>query len=375
MMQTHNKHRASRRQHLLCKCIIFLGNRAARPCHDDRQPVSSADVSVLLPYRDAAATVEEALDCMLAQRGVGVEVVAVDDGSRDDGPTRVARLAARHRRLRCLGTPGVGIAAALNLALAAAEAPVVARMDGDDVCAPERLALQLEALRAQPRVAALGTQVSAFPDDAVAGGLRAFIAWQNGLLSPADHARQLFVESPLCHPSVMMRREALAAVGGYRAGPFPEDYDLWLRLDAAGWALAKLASVLVGWRHRAGRATFADPRCSLDAFRAVKAPHLAQRVRALAAGRAVVVWGAGKTGKRLARALDAYDVRAAAFIDIDPKKLGGTARGAPVRSADTLARDAHIVVVAVGARGARDEVRGRLDEMGFVEGADYLCAS
>src|SRR5262245_1836221 len=90
-------------------------------------------------------------------RKTGIEIVAVDDGSRDDGPARVARLAARHRGLRCLATPGVGIAAALNLALAAAEARVVARMDGDDVCAPERLALQLEALRAQPRVAALGT--------------------------------------------------------------------------------------------------------------------------------------------------------------------------------------------------------------------------
>jgi glycosyltransferase involved in cell wall biosynthesis len=335
----------------------------------------SADVSVLLPYRDAAATIEEALDCVLAQRDVRVEVVAVDDGSRDDGPSRVARLTSRHRGLRCLSTPGVGIAAALNLALAAAAAPIVARMDGDDVCAPDRLALQLAALRAEPRVAALGTQVSAFPDDAVAGGLRAFVAWQNGLLSPADHARQLFVESPLCHPSVMMRREPLAAVGGYRAGAFPEDYDLWLRLDAAGWSLAKIAPALVGWRHHATRATFADPRCSLDAFRAIKAPHLARRVRALAADRAIVVWGAGKTGKRLARSLEPHAVHASAFIDIDPKKLGGTTRGAPVRPVDSLARALHFVVVAVGARGARDEVRASLDARGFVEGADYLCAS
>jgi hypothetical protein len=247
-------------------------------------------------------------------------------------------------------------------------------MDGDDVCAPERLRLQLEVLRAQPRLGALGTRVAPFPEPEIAGGMRAFVAWQNGLLSPAEHERQLFVESPLCHPSVMMRREALEAVGGYRVGPFPEDYDLWLRLDAAGWELAKLPSVLLGWRHRPGRATF-SPHCSRDAFRAVKAPYLARRVRAIVAGREVVVWGAGKTGKRLLRALEGHGVRAARFIDIDPAKLGGTARGVPVCVAETLRREAHAVIVAVGARGARDEVRARLDGAGFAEGRDYLCAS
>ena len=333
------------------------------------------DVSVLLPYRDAADTVEEALDCVLAQRGVRLEVIAVDDGSRDEGPAKVARLAARHRALRPLSTSGLGIPGALNVAFAAASAPVLARMDGDDVCAPDRLRLQLEQLRAQPALGALGTEVEAFPDEAVEDGLRRFVAWQNALRTPEEHARQLFVESPLCHPSVMLRREALAQLGGYREGPFPEDYDLWLRLDAAGWALAKIAPVLLGWRHRPFRATFVDPRYSIDAFRAVKAPHLARRLSTLQRDRRLLVWGAGKTGKRLLRALEPHHVRAHAFIDIDPAKLGGHARGLPVRPPEGLRRETDLVVVAVGARGARDLVRAHLDNCAFVEGSDYLCAS
>src|SRR5689334_14916883 len=103
-------------------------------------------VSVLLPYRDARATLEEALDSVLAQRGVELELLAIDDGSRDDGAQLVVRLAARDPRIVQLQTPGVGIALALNHALETARAPLIARMDADDVALPDRLAAQLDAL-------------------------------------------------------------------------------------------------------------------------------------------------------------------------------------------------------------------------------------
>ena len=87
------------------------------------------------------------------------------------------------------------------------------------------------------------------------------------------------------------------------------------------------------------------------------------------------VWGAGPTGKRLARALERHGRRAERFVDIDPRKIGRIARGAPIVSPDGLERGAHTIVVAVGARGARDLIRAHLREVGFVEGDDYLCAS
>lgn len=330
------------------------------------------EISVLMPYRDVAATVEEAAESVLAQAGVRLELLCVDDGSTDDGPARIARLAARHRGVVALQAGGVGIAAALRLGLAACRAPLIARMDGDDVALPERLRRTRERLREDERLAAVGTRVALWPDEAAQGGMRRYVAWQNGLITPEAHARQLFVESPLCHPSVLLRRAALEAVGPWRDGPFPEDYDLWLRLDAAGFGLAKVPEVLLRWRLREGRATFA-PHCGLEQHRAVKAPHLVRRLRAL--GRPVWLWGAGQTGKRLARALEAHGASAERFVDVDPRKIGGVARGAPIVAPDALRRGAHTVVVAVGAPGARDLVRARLDEAGFVEGDDYLCAS
>jgi hypothetical protein len=247
-------------------------------------------------------------------------------------------------------------------------------MDADDLALPGRLAAQAEALRADATLGALGTRVEAFPETAVQEGMRRYVDWQNGLLSSHDHARQLFVESPLCHPSVMLRASALHAVGGFRDGAFPEDYDLWLRLDAAGFGLAKLPEVLLRWRHLPGRATLLDPRYARERFLALKAPHLARRL--VLGGRPLDLWGAGVTGKRLARALEPHGVRVDRFIDIDPRKIGGRARGAPVVGLAALpAPGERFVLVALGARGARDLARAELDRRGFREGTDYLCAS
>lgn len=340
-------------------------------------------ISVIMPYRQAAETVEEAACSILDQRGVSLELVAVDDGSRDDGPTRMAALAARHRQVVCLATSasgpgraaggGGGIVGALMTGLRAARGAYIARMDGDDLCAPDRLQRQLALLDADPGLGVVGTRVAGFPADALGPGMARYIDWQNRLVSAADHAREIFIEAPLCHPSVLMRRRALACAGGWRNTGGPEDYDLWLRLDAAGWGLAKVPAVLFSWRHRPGRSTFADPRYARERFLEAKAPHLARRLHA--AGRPVTVWGAGVTGKRLLRALEPHGIRARRFIDIDPRKIGRTARGAPIVDPDALAPGCEVVVVAVGARGARDEIRQRLAAAGMVEGPDYVCAA
>jgi hypothetical protein len=70
----------------------------------------------------------------------------------------------------------------------------------------------------------------------------------------------IFLESPLAHPSVMLRRERIIGAGGYRDGAFPEDYELWLRLHRSGHRLAKLKQPLLDWRDEPGRLSRRDPR-------------------------------------------------------------------------------------------------------------------
>lgn len=333
-------------------------------------------ISVLLPFRDAEATLDEALESVLADP-LAEEVLLVDDGSRDRGPELARAAARRDARVRVLSSGGVGVARALGLGLSHARSPLVARMDADDVSLPGRLGASLALLESQPALAAVGTRVEAFPSATL--GMTRYLDWQNALVTAEEHFRDALVEAPLCHPSTLMRRDAVLEVGGYRDAPWAEDYDLWLRLLAAGRSLAKVPRVLLRWRVRDERVTRTDPRCAPEALRRARAAALAERL--VGERERFVVWGAGKTGKRLARALEAHARRPRAFIDIDPRKVGHVARGAPIVSPDEGLALGLFVVVAVGAPEARAIVRARLVDAGLREGSslgkqgDFVCAA
>jgi glycosyltransferase involved in cell wall biosynthesis len=331
-------------------------------------------ISVILPFRDAASTIDAALAGLLAD-AEAMELVCIDDGSLDGGAQRVREWATRDPRVHLHEARGRGLVAALQQGVEMARGGLLARMDADDLSLPGRLAAQRDFLQWHPEVAVVGARVEAFAEGGAVGeGLRLYVEWQNALLTQQDHRRELFVESPLCHPSIMLRRAPLLEVGGYRGPDGPEDYDLFLRLDAAGHGLAKLPQTYLRWRHRAGRATFNDARYSLDSMRTAKAPYLAQRVRSSAKERRVL-WGAGQTGKRLARALEGHAVRFDLFVDIDPDKIGRQARGAPIAPVEALDVATDVVVVAVGARGARSLIRPALHQRGFEEGRDFWFAA
>ena len=332
-------------------------------------------ISVLLPVRDAAATLAACLDSLAAQTLADHEVVAVDDGSRD-GSGEILRARARaDARLRVVSTPPVGLVSALNRALTDARAPLVARMDADDRAARERLRLQAERLERDPVVDVLGCRVRVVGLGGPPGaGMRAYVRWQNALLGHDDMARDRFVESPLVHPSVAMRRAALERLGGWRALDGPEDYDLWLRAFAAGLRFAKLAEVLLDWSDSPGRLTRTDRRYAPDRFLALKLEALAEGP--LAGGRPAVVWGAGPTGKAWSRALRAAGHEVRAFVEVDPRKLGGRLHGAPVVPVDAAAAlHGPLHLAAVGQPGARERIRAEAARLGLVEGADFVAVA
>jgi cellulose synthase/poly-beta-1,6-N-acetylglucosamine synthase-like glycosyltransferase len=332
-------------------------------------------VSVLLPVRDAAATLGDCLDSLAAQTLADHEVVAVDDGSRDGSGDLLRARARADPRLRVLSTPPAGLVSALNRALAGARAALVARMDADDRSRRDRLALQAERLERDAAVDVLGCRVrlagaGGFPGE----GMRAYVRWQNALLDHDAMARDRFVESPLVHPSVAMRRAALEGLGGWRDVDGPEDYDLWLRAFAAGLRFAKLAEVLLDWRDSPGRLTRTDPRYAPERFLALKLGALARGP--LAGGRAAVVWGAGPVGKTWSRALRAAGHEVRAFVEVNPRKVGTRMHGVPVVAVDAAGElRGPLHLAAVGQPGARERIRAEAARLGLVEGADFVAVA
>jgi glycosyltransferase involved in cell wall biosynthesis len=328
----------------------------------------------LLPSYNAWSTLDEALSSILEQTLPDLEIVAVDDGSLDGTAARLDHWARRDRRMRVLRRPRAGLIESLKAGLAECRAPLIARMDADDRSHPDRFASQAALLHDRPDLAAVGCLVEAFPPEAIGPGLKLYLDWQNSLTTSEAIAREIYVESPLVHPSVMMRADWVRCVGGYQDHGWPEDYDLWLRLHAAGGCFAKVPQTLFYWREHPGRLTHGDPRYAIDSFLRAKACYLSSGP--LHGRQSVILWGAGIVGKKLSRLLLAEGLPLTAFVDIDPAKIGRTRRGLPVIGPQDfmpLWRQSPqpALLAAVGARGARTLVRQQITSLGLVEGRDW----
>lgn len=335
-------------------------------------------LSVLMPVRDAAATLAACLDSIQAQTLADFELLVVDDGSTDGTGALLSARAREDARLRVLNGPQRGLVACLNAGLQAARAPLVARMDGDDLMDPERLALQREYLRAHPRVDVVASRVEAFPAEDTGAGMEEYLRWQNACTGEDALRDEIYVECPITHPSVMFRRDVVVAAGAYRDGDFPEDYELWLRLTERGCPMAKIDRCLLRWRQRDDSLSRVDPRYSRDAFDRLRARYLA-RDRRLGDGRPVVFWGAGRRTRRradyLVANLAASGVSPSAWIDVDPRKIGQRIQAAPVVAPEWLReREPRPFVLSwVASHGARDSIGAALEVMGYGRGVDYLA--
>ena len=298
----------------------------------------------------------------------GAEVITEEMGLKLEN-TKLTQL-GKARRVVVVRGEGRGIVAALQLGLQHCQGDLVARMDADDLVHPDRLRLQAEALACDPSLAAVGSLVRCFPRP-LSAGLARLEGWLDSVVSKAECRRGRFIEAPLVHPSITFRRSALESVGGFREEGWAEDWDLQLRMIEAGFELCKVPRVLLWWRDSPARLTRTGAAYAPGRMIELRAHHLA---RGPLRGRPFDLWGAGPTGKRLARALENRGLRPRRFIDVAKDKR--IARGLRVEPPDALGPPGEaLVVCAVGASGAREEIRADLGRRGYREGDDYLFAA
>ncbi|MEJ2580828.1 MAG: glycosyltransferase [Acidobacteriota bacterium] len=338
--------------------------------------MSEPIVSVLLPVCDPGEYLEDCISSLERQTLEDYEVVAVDDGSSDGSAEVLDRWEQRDPRVNVVHRERSGLVEALNTGLELCKAPYIARMDADDICHPRRLELQVQDLEDMPWVGVMSCLVRHFPWHNVAEGYRQYEEWLNSLLIPESIHRERFVESPIPHPSAVVRRECYEDVGGYHDEGWAEDYDLWLRLFGAGVCFSKVEAYLFFWREHAERLTRVDGRYSVENFLRCKAKYLLEGP--LADRERVIIWGAGQTGRRISKHLLRGGAPVEAFVDIDPKKIGSTLRDKPIIEADELRATVGpkmTVLAAVGSRGARELIRRQLESIGMREGIDFWCVA
>jgi len=337
-----------------------------------------SEISVLLPCWNAETTLDETLNSLLTQTYPDFEIIAVDDGSSDNTLEILKRWAQKDSRIMVLAEPHRGVIGAANRGLEACQGEIILRMDADDRCHPERIEKQRDYLLEHPEVAVASCLVEGFPAGSVSEGFQLYYDWLNSLITHEDITREIFVESPIANPSAAYRKDLACQLGGYQDQGWPEDYDFWLRAYLAGARFAKIPEVLFYWREHPGRLTHQDSRYSVENFLRAKAHYLAQgpaRERD-----AVIVWGAGMTGRRLSKHLERENLPLEAFVDVDQKKIGRTKRRRPIIGVEDLLDlwgkyQNPILLTAVRARSAAPLIRASLEELGLMEGQDWWRAA
>ncbi len=333
--------------------------------------MSAPPVSVLLPFRNEEAYLEDALASLAGQNLEDFETVMVDDGSTDGSPAIAREWMRRDRRFRLVGSGGSGLVEALNAGLAECRGEWVARMDADDVSHPRRLELQLQAAREHGPLTVISCLAELFPRPRVTTGMQLYMDWLNGITEPEEIMHSIFVESPLPHPSAFFHRATVLGAGGYRDLGVPEDYELWLRLWKLGLSFRKVRRVLLRWRERPDRLSRNSPIYARQRFYRLKAMYLGL-APALAGGRAVL-WGSGQSGRRLSRWILREGLEIEAFVDVAPSRIGHRMRGRPIVSPQGL-EDLQGLPVLVCTRSldARKQIEDRLRARGRREWRDYL---
>lgn len=330
-------------------------------------------VSVLLPVRDGATTLPAALASLRRQSERRWECVLVDDGSTDGTLEVAQRFASRDGRIRVLVRPRRGIVSALGDGIAACRADLVARMDADDVMRRDRLSFQRVALERSSSLTAVGSHVRLHPRAMLTRGMLAYERWLNGMRDASDVRRDAFIECPVAHPTLCIRRTILQSFG-YRDLGWPEDYDLVLRLLAAGHEIGVVPRRLLLWRDLPERSSRTDPRYALDRFTACKAAALAAGFLAGSSG--YVLWGYGDTGRALHAALARHGHRPSHIVEVHPGRLGNLIHGARVVHPDGLGELAgRPLVASVAGASARARIRAALSAVGRCEGRDFVVAA
>ena len=201
-------------------------------------------ISIISGIYNCADTLPAAIESILAQTITDWEWILCDDGSADDTYAVAKRWVDRYPDIFVLlrNEKNMGLNSTLNKCLQHAQGKYIARMDGDDLCAPERFAVEMECLEKNPDISFVSTDMEFFDESGV---------W--GRISHPEYPdkRDFLKGSPFCHAPCMVRREAYELVGGYSEGKHllrVEDYHLWIKMYSRGLKGKNIGSPLYKMR-------------------------------------------------------------------------------------------------------------------------------
>ena len=327
-------------------------------------------ISILMPVHNAGPFLRECLDSILQQTIPEWELIVVNDHSTDDSQEILCRYAQADPRIRVFQNSTKGIIPALRLAIEKAGGSLVTRMDADDMMVPEKLAdLRGRLVLAGEGHVAIGL-VEYISEGDLGDGFARYQDWLNKLTLSGDNYRDLYRECVIPSPCWMVFRSDLDRAGGFSPDRYPEDYDLCFRFYEAGLKCLPSGRVLHKWRDHPGRASRNDPNYADHTFIDLKVFWF---LRLHHSGKSpIIVWGAGRKGKRIAKQLIRQGVEFQ-WVTNNRKKIGKRIYGMellsdPLQNANRKAR----MIIAVASPEDQEEITSYLNGEALHPMQDYF---
>lgn len=328
-------------------------------------------ISILIPVYNAAPFLEECMTSILAQSETNWELIVVDDFSTDESLSILKKYEAEDSRIRAFQNTSKGIIAALRLAYAHSNGNFITRMDADDIMYADKLKRLKDALTKKGKgYVATGFVTYFHTDGEIGDGYKKYEDWLNHLTATASNFSEIYKECVIPSPCWLVYREDLEKCGTFKPNTYPEDYDLCFRFYENGLKVVGVKELLHHWRDHSDRTSRNSPTYANNQYLSLKVPYFVNLD--YQANRPLVLWGAGKKGKTIAKILAAKGVTFHWICNTSNKwgiKLHTVTLAAP-RLIDELKNPQ--IIVAVASPDGQTEILEKLNEQKLKKGEDYF---
>lgn len=327
-------------------------------------------VSILMPVYNAAPFLVECLDSICGQSYQNWELLAVNDYSTDQSETILRNYARKDKRIQVFQNQAKGIIPALRLAFVNSKGSYITRMDADDRMPPDKLSKMQALLTEQGSGNLVTGLVKYFSAVGIRDGYKRYEEWLNTILLENRAYAEIYRECVIPSPAWMIHKADLINCGAFEPAVYPEDYDLVFRFYEAGLKVAVVPEVVHHWRDHPKRSSRTMEQYANTAYFALKVPYFLKLD--YDSKRPLVVWGAGKKGKALARLLLDEQVHFHWLCD-NPAKIGLSIYGVPLFGISKLENFTHPqVLVVVSNPVEQQQIRNQLHELNLKVGKDYF---
>ncbi|WP_299886501.1 glycosyltransferase family 2 protein [uncultured Lacinutrix sp.] len=276
-------------------------------------------ISILIPFKNTQEFLEECINSIIYQSYTNWELLIVDDHSNDESYNIVSSFSKKDSRIILLKNDGSGIINALKLAFSKSTGHFITRMDSDDIMPVDKLKiLSNNLLKYGKRHVATGL-VSYFSKEGISDGYRKYENWLNKLTIKGNNYTEIYKECVIPSPCWMLYRDDLIEIDAFNSKRYPEDYDLTFRFYEASYKVIPCNEILHYWRDYGTRASRTDNNYAENSFIDIKL-HYFLKLN-YNTKRPLVIWGAGKKGKTIAKKLNELNIKFHWICD-NPKKIG-----------------------------------------------------